>query len=193
MDIYRVSHSATLAQVMSPDRSVQSVVIVKVTFTLIVIVTMEASSSNRYNRYWRVRKGRSAKGPDIGSRNITNMVAEPDSDLWQRQARKRIQALEKKVKDLESAVKENMARGVLTNVQVNHLRVKIAKQTKEHVKESSETEEKTVTKTLVKPDFETIISETVNMEGTNVKAVIGPRGDRIHKIREVTGVRRVDP
>ena len=93
---------------------------------------------------------------------------------------------------MESAVKENMAHGVLTNVQVNHLRGKIAKQTKEHVKESSETEEKTVTKTLVKPDFETIISETVNMEGTNVKAVIGARGDRIHKIREVTGVRRVD-
>ena len=88
---------------MSPDRSVQSVVTVKVTFTFIVIVTMEASLPNRYRR---VRKGRSAKGPDIGSRNITNMVAEPDSDPWQRQARKRIQGLEKKVKDLEPAVKE---------------------------------------------------------------------------------------
>ena len=114
----------------------------KVKVSVIVTVTMEASSSclQRVKPYWR-KKGNTVKGQHIGSRNTIHMVAEPDSDPWQRQARKRFQVLEKKVKDLESAVKDSTARGVLTNVQVNHLRDKVAQKTKERVAVSPETEE----------------------------------------------------
>ena len=41
-------------------------------------------------------------------------------------------------------------------------------------------------------NLEKIIKDTINMEGANVKAVIGPRGDRVSRIREITGVKKVE-
>ena len=56
----------------------------------------------------------------------SNMVAEPASDPWP-SARKQIQTLAKKVKDLERMVNESMGRGILTDVKINRLRSQVAK------------------------------------------------------------------
>ena len=158
------------------------------------------------------RKGKgkwwTVMGPDIGTRNITDMVAEPGSGSWPCSALERVQALERMVKDLtkqikflNSQVNENIGRSVLLSVKVNRIQDRLAeeKSVKEVDKQSKKTvaeEEKTVNQKGVKdsgqvnPDA--IVSELVNIEGENVKVIIGPRGDRVNKIRENTGVQKIE-
>ena len=148
------------------------------------------------------QKWRKRSGQQVRYRNITNMVAEPDSASWPTWVNERIKMLEQKVVYMEKIMHENVGRNVLTNVHVNRLRERFdqapkdpVKKTDEQVKSEDETKEedvnlRTVKKVSLHP--EAIVSEQVNIESENVKAIIGPRGDRINKIRETTGVKRVE-
>jgi transcription antitermination factor NusA-like protein len=147
-------------------------------------------------------KWRKRSGQQVRYRNITNMVAEPDSEsrpevTW---VKERIETLEQKVVNMERLLDENFGRSVLTNIRVNRLREQLGREQKdpvttpsEQVKDEANDEDvnlKAVRRASLHP--EAIVSELVNIESQNVKAIIGPRGDRINKIRETTGVKRVD-
>ena len=147
-------------------------------------------------------KWRKRSGQQVRYRNITNMVAEPDSASWPTWVNERIKMLEQKVVYMDKLLNENIGRNVLINVHVNRLRERFerdqkdpVKTTGDHVKSEDEVKDedvnmKNVKKVSLHP--EAIVSEQVNIDSGNVKAIIGPRGDRINKIRETTGVKRVE-
>ena len=131
-----------------------------------------------FQRHWKIKKNAQERtGPLLALYPQSNMVAEPASDPWP-SARKQIQTLAKKVKDLERLVNESMGRGILTDVKINRLRSQVAKKA---IDQSTQTEEQMVNEEPVESNLEKIINDTFNMEGANVKAVIGPRGDRVNR------------
>ena len=66
------------------------------------------------------------------------------------------------------------------------------KKAEDKINQGTQTEEQMVNEAPTELNLEKIINDTFNMEGANVKAVIGPRGDRVSRIREITGVKKVE-
>ena len=136
----------------------------------------------------------------------SNMVAEPviGSAAMEDDVLARVSAIEEKLKSLakmlntvDQQATEAVGRSVLTNVRVNHVIARLdtlntaSTQVKTtSVEDVTGSEQKSdnnipVNHTGVSDEFVTIA------EGC-VKAIIGPKGDRVSKIRELTGVTRID-
>ena len=134
----------------------------------------------------------------------SNMVAEPVGSAANEDVLARVSAIEEKLQSLakllntvEQQATEAVGRSVLTNVRVNNVvtRLDVLSTTSTQVeatslKEVTGSEHKNNNNIPVSPTE--VSDEFVTVEEGCVKAIIGPRGDRVSKIRELTGVTRID-
>ena len=136
----------------------------------------------------------------------SNMVAEPviGSAAMEEDVLARVSAIEEKLKSMakmlntvDQQATEAVGRSVLTNVRVNHVIARLdtlstaSTQVKTtRVENVTGSEQKSDNNIPVNPTG--VSDEFVTIAEGCVKAIIGPKGDRVSKIRELTGVTRID-
>ena len=151
-----------------------------------------------------VKKGSKQLSPiPIATCTESNMVAEPVGSAATENVLARVSAIEEKLKlmakllsTVEQQATEAVGRSVLTNVRVNNVvkRLEDLSTTSTQVeatslKEVTGSEHESNNKVPVDPTE--VSDEFVTVKEGCVKAIIGPRGDRVSKIRELTGVTKM--